>query len=369
MNPPLLPVTIGLSGGVDSSVAALLLQRRGYWVRGVFMKNWEEDDTTGSCPAAQDFQDARSVAQTLGIPLQGVNFADLYWERVFSHFLTEYQAGRTPNPDVLCNQEIKFKAFLEHALARGAEYIATGHYARIAEVDGEWRLRKARDEAKDQSYFLYTLGQQALARTLFPLGELTKPTVRWLAANAGLTTHSKRDSTGICFIGERPFREFLSRYLPAQPGPIVTPTGDVVGQHGGLWYYTLGQRQGLGLGGRAGDSGEPWYVVAKQLENNTLVVARGEHPWLYRRTLWAVNLHWVSGHPPMFPWQGHAKTRYRQADQGCQITDASPDRLQVTFSQLQRAVTPGQSVVFYQGDNCLGGGIIEETGEPPPELP
>ncbi|CAK0778262.1 tRNA-specific 2-thiouridylase [Gammaproteobacteria bacterium] len=357
-------VTVGLSGGVDSSVAALLLQRRGYVVSTVFMKNWEEDDASGQCPAAQDYRDALAVATTLGLPLQAVSFADLYWDRVFTPFLAAYRAGYTPNPDVFCNREVKFKAFLEYALDRGARHIATGHYARSRVEDGRWHLLKGRDPTKDQSYFLYLLGQPQLAHTLFPVGELPKVEVRRLAVEAGLATHAKKDSTGICFIGERPFREFLARYLPAQPGPLVTPEGREVGRHDGLMYYTLGQRQGLGLGGQRGDSGAPWYVVAKDIPTNTLVVARGhDHPLLYSATLTASQISWVAGVSPVLPMSCRAKVRYRQEDQDCLVTALGDEdqSVRVTFALPQRAVTPGQSVVFYQGEECLGGGVIATT--------
>ena len=357
-------VTVGLSGGVDSSVAALLLQRQGYAVSTVFMKNWEEDDASGQCPAAQDYRDALAVATALGLPLQAVSFADVYWDRVFAPFLAAHSAGYTPNPDVFCNREVKFKAFLEYALDRGAGHIATGHYARSCVEDGLWHLLKGRDTTKDQSYFLYLLGQPQLSHTLFPIGELPKIEVRRLAAKAGLATHAKKDSTGICFIGERPFREFLARYLPVQPGPLITPDGKEVGHHDGLMYYTLGQRHGLRLGGRRGDSGAPWYVVAKNISSNTLVVARGhEHPLLYSAALTAGEISWITGISPMLPMRCCAKARYRQEDQDCLVTalEEGNQRIRVTFAVPQRAITPGQSVVFYQGEECLGGGVIEAT--------
>lgn len=355
-------VIVGLSGGVDSSVAAALLQQQGYHVEGLFMKNWEEDDTEGYCSAAEDLADARSVSETLGLTLHAVNFSAEYWDRVFSYFLQEYGAGRTPNPDILCNREIKFKAFLDHAMNLGADCIATGHYARVAFHDGEYRLLKGRDAGKDQSYFLYTLGQYQLSRSLFPLGELEKSMVRQIAEQHHLVTYNKKDSTGICFIGERDFRDFLSRYLPAQPGEIQTPEGQVIGHHSGLMYYTLGQRQGLGIGGVAGSNDEPWYVVGKNMEHNVLLAAQGhDHPLLFSRSLNASQLSWVDGKGPGAPLQCTAKTRYRQADQPCTITRLENDRCEVEFEQPQRAVTPGQSVVFYDGDVCLGGGIIEQT--------
>ena len=355
-------IIVGLSGGVDSSVTAALLQQQGYRVEGMFMKNWEEDDSDGVCTAAEDLKDARAVSDKLGIELHAVNFASEYWDTVFSYFLTEYQAGRTPNPDVLCNKEIKFKVFLDYALSKGAAKIATGHYARIEERDGRFYLLKGRDEGKDQSYFLYTLGQKQLSRSLFPLGELEKTEVRRLAAEFDLATKDKKDSTGICFIGERDFREFLSRYLPAQPGEMRTPEGELIGTHQGLMYYTLGQRKGLGIGGRKDSDDRPWFVVGKDMAHNVLLVAQGsDHPLLYSRTLEASQLHWTLGEPPVLPKRCSAKTRYRQADHPCRITAIDEGRCRVVFDQPQWAVTPGQSVVFYDGDICLGGGIIEAT--------
>lgn len=363
-----LRVIVGLSGGVDSSVAALLLKQQGHHVEGLFMKNWEEDDTSEHCTAAGDLRDARSVADRLEIPLHTVNFSAEYWDRVFTHFLAECEAGRTPNPDVLCNKEIKFKAFLDHALTLGADAIATGHYARRRRGDGHGRylLLKGFDGAKDQSYFLYTLGQQQLARTLFPVGELEKRLVRQLARDHGLATYDKRDSTGICFIGERNFKEFLGRYLPARPGDIATVEGKVIGRHDGLMYYTLGQRQGLGIGGLQGAGEAPWYVVGKDLERNRLLVGQGhDHPALFSSELEADNLHWVSGETIRAPLRCRAKTRYRQGDQDCLITATNGSSCRVRFDEPQRAVTPGQSVVFYDGDVCLGGGIIRETFSTP----
>ena len=355
-------VIVGLSGGVDSSVAAVLLQQKGYQVEGLFMKNWEEDDNEEYCSAAEDLADAQSVSDALGLTLHAVNFSAEYWDRVFTHFLKEYEAGRTPNPDILCNREIKFKAFLEHALNLGADRIATGHYARVAFEEGEYRLLKGRDAGKDQSYFLYTLGQQQLSRTLFPVGELEKSEVRQIAEQHHLVTHNKKDSTGICFIGERDFRDFLSRYLPAQPGEIQTPEGQVIGHHNGLMYYTLGQRQGLGIGGVAGANDDPWYVVGKEMAENILLAAQGhDHPLLFSQTLQASQLSWVDGKGPAAPYSCRAKTRYRQSDQACVITQRTFDQCEVRFEQPQRAVTPGQSVVFYDGEICLGGGVIEQT--------
>ena len=353
-------IIVGMSGGVDSSVAALLLQQQGHDVRGLFMKNWEGDDSDEHCSAAEDLQDAKDVCAQLQIALHTVNFAQQYWDRVFEYFLAEYQAGRTPNPDVMCNKEIKFRAFLDYALELGADAIATGHYARIEQRDGQYHLLKARDTNKDQSYFLYTLGQRQLAHSLFPLGETTKPEVRRLAAQAGFINHAKKDSTGICFIGERNFKNFLSRYLPAQPGEIHSVEGELIGTHDGLMYYTLGQRQGLGIGGRRGGTGEPWYVVDKDTKRNVLVVTQDERDErLYSAGLRAGALHWVAGTAPSLPLACHAKTRYRQADQACVITELHGDTCKVSFADPQRAVTPGQSVVFYLGEECLGGGIIK----------
>ncbi|MCC7486491.1 MAG: tRNA 2-thiouridine(34) synthase MnmA [Burkholderiales bacterium] len=353
-------VVVGMSGGVDSSVAALLLKEQGYRVSGLFMKNWEDDDTEEYCSSRADLVDAVAVAERLGIEIDVVNFSREYKERVFSGFLREYEAGRTPNPDVLCNAEIKFRAFLEHALALGAESIATGHYARIRERDGRFELLKAEDGTKDQSYFLYRLDQGQLARALFPLGGLYKREVREIARRAGLPVHDKKDSTGICFIGERPFREFLRRYLPERPGEIRTPGGEVVGRHHGLMYYTLGQRQGLGIGGRREGDGEPWFVAGKDLAANRLVVVQGrDHPALLRDRLRATSLNWISGGAPHCHWVYAAKTRYRQADAPCSIAALDATQCVIEFAEPQWAVTPGQSVVIYESRVCLGGGIIE----------
>jgi tRNA-specific 2-thiouridylase len=355
-------VIVGISGGVDSAVAALLLKQQGYRVQGLFMKNWEEDDADGRCSAEEDLRDARQVCETLGIELHTRNFSAEYWDRVFRYFLREYEAGRTPNPDVLCNREIKFKVFLEHAMELGADRIATGHYARSDRSGGRFRLYKGKDPGKDQTYFLYTLGQHPLSRSLFPLGGLHKSEVRKLAQQAGFANSGKKDSTGICFIGERNFRQFLQRYLPAQPGEIQTADGRVIGRHQGLMYYTLGQRKGLGLGGIQGFPEEPWYVIGKNLENNVLLVGQGhDHPMLFHRALEAGQLHWTAEEPPRLPLRCAAKTRYRQAEQPCTVHATASDRLRVEFDQPQWAMTPGQSVVFYQGDECLGGGIIEEV--------
>jgi tRNA-uridine 2-sulfurtransferase len=355
------PIVLGMSGGVDSSVAAYLLQQQGYAVSGLFMKNWEEDDTTEFCSAAVDLKDAQAICAQLAISLHTVNFSSEYWEQVFTHFLAEYQAGRTPNPDVLCNREIKFKVFLEHALRLGGALIATGHYARVQKnAEGHYLLLKGCDPNKDQSYFLHLLTQDQLAKSYFPLGELNKTQVRQIAHDLGLATQDKKDSTGLCFIGERPFRTFLARFLPAQPGEIVTQEGLCIGEHQGAMYYTIGQRQGLHIGGRAQGSGEAWYVAAKDVEHNRLIVVQGsEHPALFRQTLQAKEVHWISGHPPVWPLSCRAKTRYRQTDQACLVMPTETG-VQVQFEQAQRAITPGQSIVFYQNDQCLGGGIIVE---------
>ncbi len=355
-------VIVGMSGGVDSSVSAWLLQQQGYQVEGLFMKNWEEDDGEEYCTAADDLADAQAVCDKLGIYLHTVNFAAEYWDNVFEHFLAEYKAGRTPNPDILCNKEIKFKAFLEFAAEDlGADYIATGHYVRRADVDGKSRLLRGLDGNKDQSYFLYTLGSDQIAQSLFPVGELEKPEVRRIAEQLELITAKKKDSTGICFIGERKFTEFLARYLPAQPGPIVTVAGDTVGQHQGLMYHTLGQRKGLGIGGTKEHSEQPWYVVDKDVANNVLVVAQGhDHPRLMSVGLIAQQLHWVDREVLRAPLRCVVKTRYRQEDIPCTITPIDDERIEVRFDEPVAAVTPGQSAVFYLDEVCLGGGIIEQ---------
>jgi len=351
-------VVVGLSGGVDSSVAALLLKRAGHEVVGVFMKNWEDDDTDLHCTSREDLVDAAAVADVLGIEFAAVNFAAEYRERVFAHFLREYAAGRTPNPDVLCNSEIKFRAFLDHAFALGADRIATGHYARTRADAGGVRLLKAADTAKDQSYFLHRLTQEQLAPVLFPLGEFVKRDVRAIARDEGLPTHAKRDSTGICFIGERPFREFLARYLPREPGPIVTPDGREVGRHGGLAYYTLGQRQGLGVGGQRGEAARPWFVAAKDRMRNALVVVAGhDDPRLYRDAVAAAEPHWIAGTPPALPARLAAKTRYRMADARCEVRSGAGG-LVARFDAPQWAPTPGQYLVLYDADTCLGGAVI-----------
>ncbi len=356
-------VVVGLSGGVDSSVAALLLKQQGYDVVGLFMKNWEDDDTDEYCSSKQDLLDAVAVADKIGIEIEAVNFSKEYKDRVFQNFLEEYQAGRTPNPDILCNAEIKFKAFLDHAMGLGADLIATGHYAQVRENPfhaGNFQLLKAEDGSKDQSYFLYRLNQAQLSKTLFPLGRLLKREVREMARQAGLVTSEKKDSTGICFIGERPFQEFLSRYLPRQPGDIITIDGKLVGQHEGLMYYTLGQRQGLKIGGSRESTGEPWFVAAKDMQKNQLIVVQGhQHPSLLSDGLVAGQLHWISGELPKMNWVYAAKTRYRQADAPCEIDQVNAQQCTIRFGQKQWAITPGQSVVVYESNVCLGGGMID----------
>ena len=353
-------VVIGMSGGVDSSVAAWMLKEQGYEVIGLFMKNWEDDDNDEYCSARQDWLDVVSVADLIGIDVEAVNFAAEYRERVFADFLREYAAGRTPNPDVLCNAEIKFKAFLDHAMSLGADAIATGHYARVRHQAGEVQLLKAVDASKDQSYFLHRLTQTQLSKVLFPLGEIPKTEVRQIAEQIGLPNARKKDSTGICFIGERPFREFLNRYLPTKPGPIKTTEGKIVGEHMGLAFFTLGQRKGIGLGGSQDGNGDAWYVARKDITNNTLFVAQGhEHPWLLAKQLEAIDASWIAG---IEPSSGHysAKTRYRQTDSACEILPGKegPKSFELRFPDAQWAVTPGQSAVLYDGDVCLGGGII-----------
>jgi len=351
---------VGLSGGVDSSVAALLLLEQGHSLEGLFMKNWEEDDTPGYCAAAADLADATAVAHCLGIPLHTVNFATEYWDRVFAEFLAEYRANRTPNPDVLCNREIKFRAFLDHARGLGANGIATGHYARRVTDDQGHHLFLSRDPDKDQTYFLHLLDQEQLAHASFPLGDLRKEEVRTLARRAGLPTAAKKDSTGICFIGERRFRDFLARYVPPDPGPMETPEGVIVGEHQGLAYYTLGQRQGLGIGGLTGGVEAPWFVAAKDASRNTLIVVQGQdHPLLFSRGLAATHLHWIAGHPPQDPpFRCEARLRHRQPLQPCLVEDLDGNSARLRFLQPQRAVTPGQSAVLYRDEECWGGGVI-----------
>jgi tRNA-specific 2-thiouridylase len=364
MNGAPAKVMVGVSGGVDSSVAALLLARQGTSVAGLFMQNWEDDARFGECPADRDRTDALRVCAKLGIAFHARNFAAEYWDQVFAHFIEEYRAGRTPNPDVLCNREIKFKTFLDHARALGADKIATGHYARTDCVDGRHRLLRGHDANKDQSYFLYTLGQEQLAATVFPVGALPKPEVRALAREAGLATHAKKDSTGICFIGERDFRQFLGQYIPAQRGELHTPDGTCVGEHDGAMYYTLGQRNGLGIGGRRGAAGAAWYVVGKDVARNILFVAQGgENAWLQSRRLRASALCWTAGAAPSESFTCTAKTRYRQHDQRCRV-QLHGTACTVEFESEQRAVTPGQSIVFYRDEECLGGGIIDATDAP-----
>lgn len=350
-------VIVGMSGGVDSSVAAYLLLQQGYRVEGLFMSNWEEDED-GYCTAAEDFQDARKVCEQLGFALHKVSFAKEYRDRVFAHFLSEYQAGRTPNPDVLCNREIKFGVCFDYAKRLGAELFATGHYARVEHQPAP-RLLRGLDAGKDQSYFLHAMPSSALAKTLFPIGELHKDKVRQIAKQLALPTHDKKDSTGICFIGERPFAEFLSKYLPAQPGDIRSIDGELLGRHTGLMYYTLGQRQGLGIGGQSGCEEAPWFVARKDLKLNQLIVVQGhDHPALQQNALDAVELSWIAGHPPAQQFSCTAKVRYRQADQACAVTVHSDNTAHVDFASPQRATTPGQYVVFYNGETCLGGGVI-----------
>jgi len=356
-----LNIIVGISGGVDSSVAAFQLQQGNYNVEGVFMKNWEEDDTSDNCTAAEDFSDAQNVCKTLNIPIHGVNFSTEYWDKVFSHFLEEYKVGRTPNPDILCNKEIKFSAFLDYALSKGADKIATGHYASIKYENGFYRLYKSFDKNKDQTYFLHELNQHQLAHSLFPLGDLEKKDVRKIAKQQKLITFDKKDSTGICFIGERNFKDFLSTYLPAQPGDIITDDGHIIAQHSGLMFYTLGQRQGLGIGGLKGFADKPWYVAQKDMKNNKLIVVQDHaHTLLLSNWLETQKIHWITQQPGSFPYKCNAKTRYRQVDAPCEILEIAPGHYRVNFDQPQWAVTPGQSVVFYQGNECLGGAIITE---------
>ena len=350
-----MKVVVGLSGGVDSSVAALLAKRAGHEVVGLFMKNWEDDDDDEYCSTREDLIDAAAAADRIGIDLEAVNFSGEYKERVFAEFLREYAAGRTPNPDVLCNAEIKFRAFLDHAMRLGAEKIATGHYARVLPAEGGHQLLRGIDASKDQSYFLHRLTQEQLSRVMFPVGELKKTDVRRIALEAGLPNHAKKDSTGICFIGERPFREFLNRYLPKVPGRIVDDKGRTVGEHIGLAFYTIGQRKGIGIGG----AGEAWYVADKRVDSNELVVVQGhDHPLLMKKALSASDAAWVAGKPPQAPSTHTAKTRYRQADAPCTLSNVLDSQMKVEFPAPQWAVTPGQSVVLYDGDVCLGGGVI-----------
>lgn len=353
-------VIVGMSGGVDSSVSAYLLLEQGYEVEGLFMKNWDEDDGTEYCTAMEDLADAQAVADKLNIKLHKANFAAEYWDNVFEHFLEEYKAGRTPNPDILCNREIKFKAFLDYAKILGGDYIATGHYVRRGEdSEGNALLLRGLDSNKDQSYFLHAVGEKEIAQTLFPVGELEKPEVRRIAEEQELATARKKDSTGICFIGERRFKDFLQQYIPAQPGVIETADGEKIGEHQGLMYYTLGQRQGIGIGGTKNHGEEPWYVVHKDLDRNVLIVGQGKHhPLLFSAALTSNQIYWVSGKDTEFPKRCTAKIRYRQGDQGC-VIHKEGSTYHVVFDEPQRATTPGQSIVFYDGDVCLGGGVIE----------
>ena len=360
-HPDTTKVIVGISGGVDSSVAALLLKQQGYLVEGLFMKNWEEDDENGHCTAHTDLEDAQKVCTKLNIPLHTVNFSHEYWENVFQYFLDEYQRGRTPNPDILCNREIKFKVFLEHALKLGADFIATGHYVQVQQQNHNFQLLKGTDPNKDQSYFLHALDQYPLSKSLFPIGSYLKSDIRQIAENHHLITANKKDSTGICFIGERNFTTFLNRYLPAKPGNIITTEGECIGQHQGLMYHTLGQRKGLGIGGIKQKGEAPWYVIDKNLPDNTLIVGQGhDHPGLFCSHLETEHIHWINKTPEL-PLPCHAKIRYRQQDSECLVTQLSEHHFTITFKQPQRAATPGQSIVFYQNNICLGGATIERV--------
>ena len=355
-----------MSGGVDSSVSALLLIEQGYDVEGLFMKNWEEDDTQEYCSAAVDLADAQQVCDKLNIPLHTVNFSSEYWDNVFEFFLDEYRSGRTPNPDIVCNKEIKFKAFLDHAQRLGASKIATGHYVRSRTCNNQTQLLRGLDRNKDQSYFLYALDQYQISQALFPVGELDKPEVRVLAEKHGLTTYNKKDSTGICFIGERKFKDFLQRFIPAQAGTIESLGGEILGKHSGLMYYTIGQRQGLGIGGTEQGNDEPWYVVEKKMDTNTLIVTQGkDHPSLLHTHCRISAMHWINPVDTSKPITCKAKTRYRQADQNCQITLIENDTAVVEFEDKQRAITPGQALVIYQDEVCLGGATIEAAFNQP----
>lgn len=360
-------VVVGMSGGVDSSVTAYVLKQQGYEVIGVFMKNWDDTDEYGHCTATDDFNDVRRVCDQIGIPYYTVNFEKQYWDRVFQYFLDEYKRGRTPNPDVMCNREIKFKEFLDAALDLGADYIATGHYARVEYRDGEYVMLRGEDANKDQTYFLNQLNQYQLSKSMFPIGHIPKPEVRKIAEEAGLYTARKKDSTGICFIGEKNFRDFLGNYLPNQPGEMRTLSGELKGQHIGLMYYTLGQRHGLGIGGSG--TGEPWFVVGKDLEQNILYVEQGEHPSLYSESLTATDVNWVSEREKPETFTCTAKFRYRQPDQGVTVHLKGDNTCEVVFDEPQKAVTPGQAVVFYDGEVCLGGGIIDKVHQKNPPIP
>jgi len=359
-----------MSGGVDSSVAAHILVQKGFHVEGLFMKNWDEDDNSEYCTAKEDLADAQQVCDKIGISLHTANFASDYWDNVFEHFLSEYKSGRTPNPDILCNREIKFKVFLEYAQMLDADYIATGHYVRRGLFNGKPCLNKGLDNTKDQSYFLCAVNEAAFEKSLFPLGEMEKTEVRKIADNQGFINSRKKDSTGICFIGERRFSDFLKQYLPAQPGKMMTPDGKFMGQHQGLMFYTLGQRQGLGIGGVKGAGEEPWYSLEKDLDNNILIVGQGaDHPLLFTNNLSSCEMHWINGLPSTGrSFECHAKTRYRQPDQLCNVNVINENECEINFRDPQRAVTPGQSVVLYQGDRCLGGGIIKHAWKGESEL-
>jgi len=364
-NPSSEKIIVGMSGGVDSSVTAYLLLQQGYQVEGLFMKNWEEDDTAEYCSASEDLADAQQVCDSLGIRLHTVNFSGEYWDNVFEYFLHEYRTGRTPNPDIMCNREIKFKAFLDHAQVLGACRIATGHYVRTRRSNGHVEMLRGLDGNKDQSYFLYALNQHQLGHALFPVGELDKSEVRDIARREQFVVHAKKDSTGICFIGERKFRDFLQRFLPAQPGEIVTPEGARLGEHSGLMYYTIGQRQGLGIGGTESGSDEPWYVVAKALDSNRLVVAQGvDNPLLFHSHCRITDLHWIADAVAATPYECSAKIRYRQQDSRCTLRSLDAGIAEVEFAEPQRAITPGQALVLYQGEQCLGGGTIERAYSP-----
>ncbi len=354
-------VIVGMSGGVDSSVAAWVLREQGYQVEGLFMKNWEQDDKDGFCPAAADLKDAEAVCNKLNIPLHTVNFAEEYWQKVFSHFLSEYENARTPNPDVLCNKEIKFNAFLNYALTLGADFIATGHYAKVKINNDKGLLYKAKDRSKDQTYFLHAVDPKALGKTIFPIGDYLKSEVREIAKNLNLITHDKKDSTGICFIGEKRFKTFLNEFILARPGTIENTKGDILGKHDGLMFYTLGQRQGLGIGGLQQSTDEPWYVVDKDVNRNTLIVAQGNnHPRLFSQGLICGPIHWLDDYQDNLPLTCYAKNRYRQEASACVVSPESGNQHYVMFSSPQRAVTPGQYIVFYNKNQCLGGATIED---------
>ncbi|MEM7562762.1 MAG: tRNA 2-thiouridine(34) synthase MnmA [Pseudomonadota bacterium] len=355
-------IIVGMSGGVDSSVSAYLLMQQGYQVEGLFMKNWEEDDTAEYCSARVDLEDAQQVCDSLDIPLHTVNFSSEYWDHVFEYFLQEYRTGRTPNPDIMCNREIKFKAFIDHAKTLGASRIATGHYVRSRDINGQVQLLRGLDANKDQSYFLHALSQEQISQALFPVGEIEKNQVREIALQQQFSVHDKKDSTGICFIGERKFKDFLQRFIPAQPGDVITLEGKKLGEHSGLMYYTIGQRQGIGIGGVDSAGDLPWYVVEKDLERNQLKVAQGgEHPALFHSHCRITDLHWISQEPDRLPFACSAKIRYRQQDCECRLISDDANSAIVEFKQPQRAITPGQALVFYQSEQCLGGGTIESA--------